>query len=254
VAVFTVVAGLRVSESVRVAAFLSAAEVLGLALVLAAGAPALGAGTFIAFFAYIGFEGMANMAEETEDVGRTLPRAILIALAVSAFLYAAVSLVAVLAVSPAVLADSPAPLVSVLEQRAPWLVDLFVVIAVVATLNGVLIEIVVVSRLAYGMARRGHWWTWLGRVDPRTRTPIHATTTVGALALGLVLAIPFDLLVILTSGLTLGVFAAVNASLWRLKRKEPRPHDVAIVVPTWVPVAGGLACAGLIAVMVARAF
>ena len=58
-----------------------------------------------------------NMAEETEDVGRTLPRAILIAILVSAFLYAAVSLVAIAAIPPDALAEAPAPLAAVRGGR-----------------------------------------------------------------------------------------------------------------------------------------
>ncbi|MSP21108.1 MAG: amino acid permease, partial [Alphaproteobacteria bacterium] len=177
VVVFTAIACLRVTESVRVAALFSAVEVVGLLVVIAVGSPSLsgigpelaamipgstdgwlglGAGTFIAFiafFAYIGSEGMANMVEETADVGRTLPRAILVAIAISGILYGVVSLIAVLAVEPEELAGNPAPLIPVLERYAPQMIGTFAAVAVVATLNGVLIGIVVAARLAYGMAR-----------------------------------------------------------------------------------------------------
>lgn len=268
VVVFTAIACLRVTESVRVAALFSAVEVVGLLVVIAVGSPSLsgigpelaamipgstdgwlglGAGTFIAFFAYIGFEGMANMAEETADVGRTLPRAILVAIAISGILYGVVSLIAVLAVEPEELAGNPAPLIPVLERYAPQMIGTFAAVAVVATLNGVLIGIVVAARLAYGMARRSHWWAWFGQVNAATRTPIHATAVVGAIVFALVVLVPFQALVSITSALTLGVFAAVNASLWQLKRRDPRPAGVTTIVPPWVPVAGGAACVALMA-------
>lgn len=273
VAAFTVVASLRVAESVRIAALMSAVEILGLCLVLWAGAPVfadlgdyaydfvpssgdawfgLATGTFVAFFAYIGFEGMANMAEETRDVGRTLPRAILVAIAISAVLYGLVSLVAVMAVPLEILAGNPSPLAPVLERFAPNQVGLFIAIGVVATLNGVLIEIVVVSRLAFGMARRGHWSPWLGRLNKRTRTPVHATLMVGAIVLLLATVVPFQSLVHVTSGLTLAVFTAVNASLWQLKRKAPNPPAGATRVPRFVPIAGAVACAALLVLSVVR--
>ncbi len=273
VAAFTVIACLRVSESVRLAALLSAIEVGGLLIVIAAGAPALAeprtpfadlvphstdvllgvaGGTFIAFFAYIGFEGMANMAEETVDVGRTLPRAILIAIGASAILYFTVALVVMLALPVDTVAGSDDALKNVLQLYAPGWAPAFSLMAVVATLNGVLIELVIVSRLAFGMARRGLVWGGFGRIDPRTRAPVTATLAAGAITVVLVLTIPFESLVSWTSGLTLAVLAAVNASLWRLKRVSPRT-DLARSVPLWIPIAGVVVCLGLIAAEVARA-
>lgn len=273
VAAFTFIACLRVSESVRLAALLSAIEVGGLLIVIVAGAPALAepqtpfadllphstdmllgiaSGTFLAFFAYIGFEGMANMAEETVDVDRTLPRAIVIAIGASAVLYVLVALVVLLALPVDTVAGSNDALKNVMQRYAPGWAPAFSVMAVVATLNGVLIEIVIVSRLAFGMARRGLVWRGFGQIHPRTRAPVAATLAVGTITTVLVLTVPFQDLVSWTSGLTLAVLAAVNASLWRLKRTAPRP-DLAHRVPLWIPVAGVVVCVGLIATEVLRA-
>ena len=125
VVAFTAVACVAVTLSVGAAALLSVVEVAGLLLVILVGAPALldfpahaGAlipddaagwratmgGAFLAFFAFLGFESLTNMAEETKDPSRTLPRAIL--LAITAFFYTVVTLVAVLAVPPSELAYS----------------------------------------------------------------------------------------------------------------------------------------------------
>jgi APA family basic amino acid/polyamine antiporter len=273
VAAFTALACLRVTESVRVAALLSAVEVGGLLVVIVAGLPAvsapqmaiadlvpqsmdallgIGSGTFLAFFAYIGFEGMANMAEETIDANRTLPRAIVLAIGASAALYFAVSLVVILALPLQEVAGSDNVLASVVQRYAPGWAPTFHAMALVATLNGVLIEIVIVSRLAFGMAQRGLVWRGFGTVHPRTRAPVRATLAAGAVIVVLVLGVPFENLVSWTSGLTLAVLAAVNASLWRLKITAPRT-DLARSVPLWIPVAGASACVALIAIELARA-
>ena len=77
---------------------------------------------------------------------------------------------------------------------------------------------------------------------------MRATLAVGFLTLVLAVAIPFGALVQLTSGLTLVVFVAVNASLFRLQRTEP-PPERGIRLPGWVPVASATASAGLLAIV-----
>lgn len=236
------IACLGVRESVGVAALMTAAEIGGLLLVVAAGwwsaegvadrlpglFPGLGgwggvlAGAFLAFFAFIGFENLANMAEEARDPDRTLPLSILLSLGVSTLLYVAVALTAALAVSQADLAQSATPLLAVAERAAWFPGDAFTVVAIAAVANGVLIELVMLGRLLYGMARRGWLPAWLATVAPRLRVPVAATLTGGAVVLALTVALPFVSLVALSSSLSLLVFAAVNAALWRLHRKAPR--------------------------------
>lgn len=266
VVLFTVVALIGVSESVRVAVLMTLIELAGLVVVVVAGAPQLAgapahldalipldgatlgaalAGTFLAFFAFIGFDTMVNMAEETRDVGRTLPRAILAAIALSTLLYVAVSLVAVHAVPPAELAAGPAPLVSVLERSGWPLARHFAAVVLIATSNGVLIEIILVARLCYGMARRGLLPHGLAWVHGRTRTPVPATLLAGGAVLLLVVAVPFEMLVAATSTITLLIFSVVNLALWRLHRVAPR-HDLRIAAPPWAPPLGALSCLGLI--------
>lgn len=266
---FTVIACFRVTESVGVAALMSVIEVGGLVIVVAIGLPALGewparlaempapadiavtasgigAGAFIAFFAFIGFETLANMAEETREVGRTLPRAILISIALAALLYGLVSLVSVAAVPLAALTESEVPLALVAARAGPAMGHALTAIAIIATTNGVLIEIVMMSRLAYGMARRGWVPPWLGVVNPRTRAPARASLAAGAFVALLAFAVPFEHLVAATSSITLAIFVAVNLALWRLKRREPRP-ELPFRAPTWLPLAAAGASALLFA-------
>lgn len=198
---FTGIACLRVELGARLAAICSAIEVAGLIVIIAAGADALGTlparageiwpqdahawrlmaeGAFIAFFAFIGFETLANMAEETRDVARTLPRAMLAAIAAAAVLYGLVALVTVLAVPPAALGASGAPLCLVIERAGMPCGQGFAALALIALANGIIVEIMLVGRLLYGMARRDLMPQWFGVVTPRSRVPVRATLDSGA--------------------------------------------------------------------------
>lgn len=266
VAVFTGIAAIGVAESVRIAVILTVIEIGGLILVMIVGAtgPLEGApfaeamlprtadawsgvfaGAFLAFFAFLGFDTLANMAEEARDVRRTLPRAILLAVALSTLLYIGVSVAVVLALPPAQLAAAPAPLVTVLERADLPFARHFAAIGLLATSNGVLIEIILVARLAYGMARRGLAPRFFAAVHPRTQTPLRATVAAGAVMLILVIGVPFEALVFTTSALMLLVFIAVNASLWRLKRRRPQP-DLPFIAPAWAPPAALAICVALL--------
>ncbi len=267
VLLFTAVACLGVRESVGLAAVMTMVEIGGLLLVVAAGWPALQAlperigelapalepgalasvavGAFLAFFAFIGFENLANMAEEARRPERSLPRAILISLGLSTLLYALVTAVTLLALPHEELAASSAPLLLVAAEADWFSTDLFAAIALIAVANGVLIELVMLGRLLYGMARRGWLPAWLGRVHPRLRTPIPATLCGGATVFVLTVAVPFLHLVALTSTITLLVFALVNLALWRLQRRQPR--SAGFRVPRFIPPLAALANVALTA-------
>lgn len=258
VALFTAVACLDVRESVGFAAAVTLVEVAGLALVVAAGAhhlnalptraaaliphgaagfAGLAAGTFLAFFAYAGFETIVNMAEETREPARTMPRAILIALAVASALYIAVVVVVLLAL-PERLAAGDAPLALVVAESEWFPSRLLSAVAVVATTNGVLVEILMVSRLLYGMARRGWAPGFLNAVTPRTRVPTRATLATGAAAAVLTALAPIEALASVTSALFLLVFGFVNLALWRLHRRGDHRGHTGFRAPRWVPIAG----------------
>jgi amino acid transporter len=260
VLLFTAIACLGVRESVGFAGALTLIEIGGLLFVVAAGGPALlslperigelmpdadaaalagvTAGAFLAFFAFIGFENLANMAEEARAPERSLPRAILISLGVSTLLYVVVTAVAILALPLAELVASPAPLLLV-AARATWFsADLFAAVALVAVANGVLIELVMLARLLYGMARRGWLPRVLGEVSHRS-VPIPATLCSGAAVLALTISLPFVSLVAITSTITLLVFAIVNVALWQLQRRQPR--TAGFRAPPFVPPAAAVA-------------
>jgi len=266
VLLFTAIACLQVRESVGLAATMTVVEIGGLLMVVAAGwhvisasspdwsslvprldlaaGSGLVAGAFLAFFAFIGFENLANMAEEASVPERSLPRAIILSLGLSGLLYAAVTAVAILAISPEELAASSAPLLLV-AGHAPWFSPtLFTAIAIIAVANGVLIEIVMLGRLLYGMARRRWLPAWLGEVARRQHTPARATICGGVVILVLTVALPFESLVAITSTITLLVFAIVNLALWQLQRQAPR--STGFRVPRFVPPLASAANVGLV--------
>lgn len=265
VVLFTGIACLNVRESVGLAALLTIVELFGLLLVIAAGSPALSAfparmaemiphqiagwadvstGAFLAFFAYIGFESLANMAEEAKNPERDLPRAILLSIAISSALYVSVAVVVVLAVPMASLIVSTAPLALVMET-SPWIpAELLVVIALIAIPNGLLADLLMTARLLYGMGKRGLAPEWLAIVSAKQRIPVVATLTAGAATLIFAVLIPFTQLVSATSAMTLIVFLLVNLALWRLHRTNR--HSGAIRAPRWMPPLAILFCLGLL--------
>ncbi|MGE0094686.1 MAG: APC family permease [Alphaproteobacteria bacterium] len=259
VTLFTAIACLDVRESVGLAALVTLVEVAGLLLVILAGAhhldalPAraatlvpdsaaglagLAAGAFLAFFAYSGFETIVNMAEETRDPARTMPHAILIALAVAGVLYIAVVTIVLLALPPERLAAGDTPLALVVADSGWFPSRILSAIAVIATTNGVLVEILMVSRLLYGMARRGWAPGFLAAVAPRTHTPVRATLVAGVGAGILAAVVPIETLASATSALFLLVFGFVNLALWRLHRRAGHRGHKGFRAPRWVPPVG----------------
>ncbi|MDH5785895.1 MAG: APC family permease [Chromatiales bacterium] len=170
---------------------------------------------------------------------RTLPRAIIISLVVTTILYMLVSTVAVLTVPPAELANSKAPLALVYQQatgQAPYFIT---AIGLAAVINGALIQIIMASRVLYGMSRQGWLPDVFGELHATTRTPLKTTLMLCSVILVAALWLPLLTLAEITSLFTLLVFAVVNLSLWRVKGREPYVAD-APLFPRWMPLCGFL--------------
>ncbi len=261
------IASWGIRESVTVAAVLTVAEVAGVIAVTAAGAIFLGAGhgpapppltlsprvwvgvlsgAVLGFYAFLGFEDMVHVAEEVKQARRTVPRAIVITLAATAALYLSLAAVAVLSVSPATLAASGAPLTLIYETAGGPFPQTIGIIALLGMVNGILIQLIMGSRILYGLAAEGAAPPFLGRVHPRTQTPLLATAVIVGAVLGFVFLLPLESLARGTSWLTLVLFAAINTALFRIKgRADPQPPPV--VVGRWVPFTGALLCGALVA-------
>ncbi|HEY9291883.1 MAG TPA: APC family permease [Microlunatus sp.] len=208
---------------------------------------AVTAGTSLAFFAMVGFEDSVNMAEETKDPERVFPKIMLTGLSITGLIYVLVSISAVAIVPPGELGEGDAPLLNVVTAGAPNLpVDqIFPLISMFAVANSALINMMMASRLLYGMANQRVLPPVLGRVLPGRRTPWVAILFTTALAMGLIGFVgEIKDLGGTTALLLLAVFTVVNICCLVL-RKDPKQHKH-FRAPTVIPIFGALCCAYLV--------
>jgi len=262
-------------ESVLIAGLITLVEVGGLLLVISAsggavaeisntwellvppleGAAWMGifSGAILAFYAFIGFEDMVDVAEEVKDVKLTLPRAILLTLGITAALYFILLVTAVLSMPPAELAMSQAPLADIYAYHTGGDATIISVIGLFAIINGALIQMIMASRVLYGLSSRSQLPELLCYVHPRTRTPVVATLVATVTVLTFALIGTVAELATATTLLMLVVFSLVNLSLWRIKQRDPRPAE-ATVFPLWVPVVGFLTSSMFVFIELATLF
>ena len=268
VVLLAAIAAWGIGESVMLAAIVTVVEIGGLLLIIGAGILADGSiiqvvpevvspagwnewsailsGAVLAFFAFVGFEDIVNVAEEAKDPVRTVPRATVITLIVSSGLYFLVALVAVAVVPLDQLVASDAPLALVFETATGRSAEIITLIAIFAVLNGVMIQMIMASRILYGLARENWIPQVFAYVNPTTRTPVIATVTVGTAIVILALSLPIVRLAELTSYLVLCVFTIVNLALLRIKLRDPKPAADHLSVGLWVPVTGAIASFGIL--------
>lgn len=251
VVAMTAIAAFGIRLSIWVAVTTTVLELAGLAMVISAGSGGLteiisspdeyllpglnawhgvGAGAFLAFFALIGFEDMVTLAEEVKQPEKNLPRGIFLALAVTAVLYVLVALSALAALPLADLVSSQTPLALVVERNTDIPPSLIAGIGLIAIVNGILLQIVMVARVLYGMSSRRLAPERFAGINSRTRTPLFATILVGGLVLGFALALPLVTLAKTTSTAILMVFTLVNLSLARILWLEGKKRPVPLLV------------------------
>jgi amino acid transporter len=207
------------------------------------------AGAFIAFFAFLGFEDIVNVAEEVKKPSRNLPLAVIIALLISAFLYFTISVSTIATVPPAELANNPAPLALVYERATGSPPVFIVAISIAAIINGTLVMMIMATRILYGMSRQQWLPSQLSSVNSTTRTPVFTTVMITLLILIFALWLPVATLAVTTSLLTLLVFFSVNLSLLVIKlrdKKSKRCPERAHCYPVWIPIAGMLTSSAFI--------
>ena len=277
-----------VSESVKLNVGLTIVEITGLLLVIVVGLwaftqggdnldfsriimfenegerstfVAVTAATSLAFFAMVGFEDSVNMAEETKDPVRIFPKVLLSGLTIAGIVYVLVSIIAVALVPIGELTASKTPLVDVVEAAAPGLPigTLFPFITMFAVSNTALINMLMASRLIYGMARQHVLPPVLGSVHKTRRTPWVAILFTTTIAFGLIFYVSafasdsaISVLGGTTSLLLLAVFAMVNIAVLVLRRdvKETGGH---FKTPTALPVIGCIASLYLVTPLSGRA-
>jgi amino acid transporter len=273
--IITLVNVLGVSESIRVNVLLTIIEAGGLLVIIGIGISALVrgegdpgraleletagpawmgvlGGTALAFYALLGFEDSVNLAEEARHPRSDYPRALFGGLLVAGVIYLAVAFTATTLVETDVLAGSTGPLLEVVRVAGlvfpPWL---FALIALLAVANTALINMMMASRLVYGMSREGIVPPVLGRVHARRRTPYVAIGFTVVLALTLTATGDLSGLADTTVLLLLLVFAVVNVAVLVLRRRgadgadeddAPVPGDStrSFRAPTWAPVLGAV--------------
>ncbi|HET6484615.1 MAG TPA: APC family permease [Actinoplanes sp.] len=258
-----------VGESVKLNVLLTCVELAGLLIVICIGAWALGGGngdlsrltdfqsaegesaffsvtaaTALAFFAMVGFEDSVNMAEETKDPVRIFPKVMLTGLCITGVIYVLVSISSVALVSPEDLGEGDAPLLKVVAAGASafplWI---FAFITMFAVANSALINMLMASRLLYGMANERVLPRILGKVHPGRRTPWVGIVFTTVIAFGLIWFADLTALGGTTSLLLLCVFTVVNIAVLVLRR-DPVEHQH-FRAPTVIPVIGAVACAYL---------
>jgi len=200
---------------------------------------------FLAFYAFVGFEDMVNIAEEVKQPQRAFPRAILISMAVVTLLYVLVAVAALGVLAPEVIGGSSAPLADAYRHATGQNAAVIVAISLLATLNGVLVNVIMGSRFLYGMGRRGWIPAWFAKVSGR-HVPARGLLLVAGIALGAALWLPIERLAQVASLLLLGVFLAVNVSLIIIRRRHDATSRHMRISPTFLPWLGAVASIGLL--------
>lgn len=265
-----------VSESVKTNVVLTVVELSGLLIIVFIGMWALGfgngdfsrvvdietgdrsvftavvAGTALAFFAMVGFEDSVNMAEECKNPTRIFPKVLLGGLFVTALIYVLVSVTAVALVPPDLLGVGETPLLRVVEAGAPaFPLGIFAFITMFAVANTALINMLMASRLLYGISHEGVVPAVLGKVHRTRHTPHVAIAFTTLLAIGLITFVgEIPELGGTTALLLLMVFAIVNVVVLVLRRD--RVDHKHFRAPTVLPVLGVVSCVFLVSPLVDR--
>jgi len=259
-----------VGESVKANVVLTCVELTGLLIIIVIGLWAIGAGegdvsrvtqfnasaergafwsviaaTTLAFFAMVGFEDSVNMVEECKEPRTIFPKILLTGLLITGSIYVLVSISAVTLVPPDQLGEGETPLLQVVQAGAPdFPLEIFGLITMFAVANSALINMLMASRLVYGMSRESVLPAIFGKVHPSRRTPYIAIGFTTLLAFGLIIFVgEVPALGGTTALLLLCVFTVVNIAVLAL-RKDRVEHNH-FRTPTFLPVVGALACAFL---------
>lgn len=205
-------------------------------------------GSFVAFFAFIGFEDMVTVAEEVQNPKKNMPLAIFASMGIATLLYVLVTVVAVFSLSHAELANNGTPLATIYSSVTGNAPTLITIISLFAIINGVLVQVIMAARVFYGMAQNGWLPSIFGSVNTVTRTPLVATLFASAVVLLFALALPLGHLAELTSFAILLIFAFIHIALIYVKLRY-KAKEEEMTFPLWIPVVG---CATCVAILLFR--
>lgn len=201
--------------------------------------PGIMLGSFLAFYAFIGFEDMVNMVEEVKNPSRNVPLAIITVIIVTSILYVLISFIAINAMPIDKLSISKSPIADIVSSKgySPHIIS---IISLIAIINGALVQVIMVSRMMYGMARQRVAPEILATINPITRTPIIATILSAILMLIFALWFPLITLAKITSFVMLLIYMMVNISFVKISLQERS------LVNTIIPTIGALLCATMV--------
>jgi basic amino acid/polyamine antiporter, APA family len=235
VVVSSIVLFTGVSQSIILIVLLTIPTIIGLIVVIGISIPYIGNmspfempfgvsgvvnAAALVFFAYVGFESMANLSEEMKNPERDLPRAILLALGISALLYVFVSLSAVSVIGWDKLSQSAAPLADVARQALGANFDLFLsIVSLAATASTVLLLLLAASRAMWAMAYAGALPEIFSVIGKTRRTPWLTIILVGTFASIFAATENLKEIAEFTNFVILIAFAGVNASAIRLSSR-----------------------------------
>lgn len=177
-------------------------------------------GAFLAFYAFVGFEDLANIAEEAKDPKKSMPIAIMGSLFIALFLYIVVAIVAVLSLPLDELSSTNAPLAEILSKKGQNYVYIISLISLIAVLNGVLAQVIMGARVLYGLAGQNSAPKMFYRVHEKFRTPVLATIVITIGIVVLAIFIPIVQLANTTSYVIISIFTLVNLSQVKLASKD----------------------------------
>ena len=259
----TLLLGYGVKETAGVAVIATFIEAAGLAIIIAIGLPHLGSvnywempqgfsGLFAAsaliFFAYQGFESMVKFSEETTSPETTVPRALLLAVAISVVFYILVALSVVSVLGWQQLSESRAPFVDIVSTTlGPDAAILIAVVALFATANTALMSMYASSRILYGMAGSSRLTYGFAHIHPGRRTPWIAIAFCGLLSIALIFAGDIAFIANVTNFTLFVTFIVINAAVIFLRYhspESPRPFRMPLSIGRFplIPLAGLVFC------------
>jgi len=210
------------------------------------------AGVFVAagvvFFAYSGFEAVANLGEETKDPAKDMPRGLLGTLAICTVLYILVCFVITGMVKYTGLSEG-APISDAFDQVGMGWASILIAVAAIAGLSSViLVDIVAMGRIGFALCRDGLLPPSVGQIHPKFHTPIRITLATTAVVCVLGAFVPLATLAEMVSIGTLFAFVVVAIAVIVLRRTKPRmerPFKTPSV-PV-LPIVSAVSCVALMA-------
>ena len=249
-AVLSAIVSVGIKQSARLVIIFTVIEASGLIFIILLGTSYLGrvdllemsplgfSGIFQAsaliFFAFIGFEEMVKLSEETKDPEKNIPRGLILAMSASIVLYIMVAISSVSVLGWEKLSQSSAPFADiayfVLGPNASTIIS---IVALFATTNTALLMLLASSRIIYGMAQAGSLPPILARVHPRTQTPWVAALLSMTVAMAFVFLGDIAFVANVNNFTVFVTFMVINAALIMLRYRKPQVHRPFQVPLSW---------------------